>query len=85
MSFIGTIGFLAAVVTLFAYVPQAIKTIRTRKTRDLSLVTYILLACSSILWTTYGIIEGIPELWFTNSVIVILTVTILAIKIKNSS
>jgi MtN3 and saliva related transmembrane protein len=51
---ISTIGMLAAILTTGAYIPQAYKTIKTRQTRDLSMVTFTMLFAGTILWFIYG-------------------------------
>ena len=77
------IGFLAGILTLFTYVPQAIKTIQTRKTRDLSLTTLLLLSVSAILWVAYGLGKHLPAVWVTNSIVALLGLIILSIKLKD--
>jgi MtN3 and saliva related transmembrane protein len=76
------LGILAGGLTLLTYVPQAIQTISTRKTRDLSLITLILLFSSALLWVIYGLYKSLPAVWATNSVVACLGLIILSIKIK---
>jgi MtN3 and saliva related transmembrane protein len=78
------IGFVAGLLTLFTYVPQSIKTIKTRKTRDLSLSTLVLLSSSAVLWVVYGLHKSLVAVWLTNSVVTVLGIIILSIKIKNT-
>lgn len=78
-----TIGIIAGALTLTTYVPQAIKTIRTKKTRDLSLATYILLAASAFLWVAYGLGKDAPSIWVTNAVVGVLGLIILMMKIRS--
>ena len=56
------IGALAGVLTVVGFVPQAIKTIRSRKTSDLSLLTYLILTTSGTLWAIYGFMINSPSL-----------------------
>ncbi len=49
------VGFLGGFITVTAFVPQVIRTWRTRNTRDLSLGMVALLVTSGALWLTYGI------------------------------
>jgi len=51
---VSSIGMLAALLTTAAYIPQAYKTIRTRSTKDLSLITFSMLFAGTILWFIYG-------------------------------
>lgn len=78
------IGFVAGALTIIAYFPQAIKTIKTRKTRDLSLPTFVALTSSAVLWTIYGIGEAKPAIYITNGVVATLSLVILVIKIKEN-
>ena len=47
-------GIVAAVLTTGAYVPQAIKTIRSRRTNDLSVVTFTMLFVGTLCWIVYA-------------------------------
>ena len=53
---ISYVGILAAVLTTGAYIPQAYKTIKTRSTRDLSMVTFSLLFIGVVMWLVSGIL-----------------------------
>lgn len=54
-------GFAAAICTTVSFLPQAIKTLRTRKTEDISIFMYILLTVGVSLWLVYGFfIDSIP-------------------------
>ena len=76
------IGYLAGLLTLVGYLPQTIKTIRTRHTKDLSLSTFIIIGTASVLWTTYGISRHIPALWVTNGIVAACSIIITVIKMK---
>lgn len=54
--FIMLIGFIATGLTTISALPQTIKTLRTRSTKDISLVTYALLNIGLVVWLFYGII-----------------------------
>ena len=77
------IGYVAGALALIGYMPQTIKTIRSRKTKDLSLITFLTIGTSAILWTTYGIGRHIPAIWITNGVIALCTAIIAVIKLRN--
>jgi len=62
--------------------PQAIKTLKTRKVEDLSLITYLFLFLGSLSWFLYGnYLNDIP-LMATNSMTTILTGLILVLIVK---
>ncbi|CAH1656543.1 hypothetical protein CHELA1G11_11130 [Hyphomicrobiales bacterium] len=45
-----SLGALAAALTTLCWLPQAIRIIRTRDTRALSLITQVVFACGVFLW-----------------------------------
>ena len=49
-------GYLAGFLTVISFLPQVIRTWRSRKTGDLSLGMFSLLVTASTLWIIYGII-----------------------------
>lgn len=76
------IGSMAAILTTSSFVPQAVKIIRTRSTRDISLWMYIVLTTGSFCWLVYGILLSEPPLIFANLIGFTLTFIILILKIK---
>ena len=76
------IGFAAAFCTTSAYLPQAVKTLRTRDTRSLSLCMYVLVVCGGILWASYGIMIGSPSVMAANLISLSMTTLILLMKIR---
>ena len=76
------LGFAAAVVTTLCWLPQAIKTIRTRDTRSLSLLTQSGLLLGVILWLAYGLLTGDAPLIFANTITFVLIATIFVMKLR---
>ena len=82
MAYIDIIGFLAGTFTTLALAPQAIKSWKTKHTKDVSLGWIIILTIGVFLWIIYGILlEALPVI-VANSVTFILCVTVLVLKIK---
>jgi len=78
-----SIGFIAAILTTGAFVPQAWMTLRTRDTRSISLAMYIAFNIGISLWLTYGVlIDSRPMLW-ANVITLLLSMTILTVKWQN--
>jgi MtN3 and saliva related transmembrane protein len=75
------IGVFAGALTLIGYLPQTVKTIRTRKTKDLSLATFLIIGVSALLWTIYGLSKQLPSIWVTNAVVTFCSATIVSIKL----
>lgn len=78
------IGYLAAFLTTIAFLPQAIKTIRTRDTSGLSLAMYACLTVGILLWLLHGIHLGDYALIGANSVTLFLALPIFVIVASNT-
>ena len=76
------IGLLAAVCTTISFVPQAIRTIKTKHTKDLSLAMYSIFTTGVFLWLAYGILVKDLPIILANGVTLIFTATILFLIIK---
>ncbi|MFZ2753919.1 MAG: SemiSWEET transporter [Lysobacteraceae bacterium] len=76
-------GYLAAVMTTLAFVPQAIKTIRTRDTRSISLGMYVVFTAGIAMWLVYGIALDSMPMILANIVTFLLSATILGLKLKH--
>ena len=76
------IGLVAAVLTTAAFLPQVIKTWRTRRTRDISLGMFLVLCLGICLWLVYGLLRGDLPLILANAVTLALAGTILVFKLK---
>ena len=76
------IGFIAAVLTTTAFVPQFIKVWKTRSTQGISLRMYLMLCTGVLLWLVYGFeIRSLPVI-LANGVTLVLTLAILVLKIR---
>ncbi len=76
------IGFVAAIFTTVSFLPQAIKVIKTKQTKDLSLGMYMAFTIGVSLWTVYGIIGEFLPIIIANAITLIFAVIILIMKIK---
>jgi MtN3 and saliva related transmembrane protein len=76
------IGLVGAALTTFSFLPQAIKAIRTRHTKDLSMPMLVMLICGIICWVTYGIFIKDTPLIAANSVSLVFMTTLFFIKKK---
>ena len=76
------IGFIAAILTTSAYVPQVYKTWKTKSAGNISLTMYIAMFIGIILWLIYGIHLNSLAMIVANIVTAILTSIILVFKIR---
>lgn len=83
MNFITVIGLIAAALTTTAYLPQVIKSWRTKSAKDLSLGMLAILCTGIFLWLIYGILNQDLPIILSNAVTLMLTLTILVLKIKH--
>ena len=76
-------GYVAATLTTLAFVPQAVKTIRSRDTRSISLGMYVVFTIGIGFWLLYGIaLDSLPMI-VSNIITFALSATILALKIRH--
>jgi MtN3 and saliva related transmembrane protein len=75
-------GYVAAFCTTIAYVPQAIKVYKTKRTNDISIGTFLLLSTGVALWLVYGIIIVSFPIIAANAVTFILSLYIFIMKMK---
>jgi len=76
------IGLIAATLTTTAFFPQAIKAVKTKSTKDISLVMFLILCLGIFLWLVYGVIIKDLPLILANIVTFILAMIILVCKLK---
>lgn len=67
-TFITILGFVAAFFTTFSLLPQGLRAIKTKHTKDLSLPMIIMMEIGIILWLIYGIIIADMPLVFANGI-----------------
>lgn len=83
MSTTDWVGYVAAVLTTAAFLPQVIKTVKTGETKDISLGMYVMLCSGVALWLVYGLMLHALPIIIANAVTLILSAMILIMKVKN--
>lgn len=76
-------GFAAAALTTFAFVPQVVRTLRTRDTRAISLWMYVLFTGGVLQWLVYGSVLALWPVVIANGVTFLLAFAVLVLKIRN--
>jgi MtN3 and saliva related transmembrane protein len=76
------VGTIASVLTISAFIPQALRSWRTKSTKDLSYGTVVLLVSQSAAWLSYGVLLRDPALMITNSVTAVCALLILTAKLR---
>lgn len=77
------LGYLAAACTTLSFLPQVLRTLRTRDTSGISLWMYLLFCTGVALWLAYGIAIGDGPMVAANVVTLALAGAVLALKISN--
>jgi MtN3 and saliva related transmembrane protein len=77
------IGALAAILTTLCWVPQALKIVRDRETRAISLPGTLLCVLGVLLWLVYGVAIAESPLIGSSAVTLAITAMILALKIRH--
>ncbi len=75
---IAILGYLAAAASVASFAPQAIKIIRSRETKDISVGMYVLTVLAFALWLGYGIAQQQWPLVVSNGFCFLLSAFILA-------
>jgi len=76
------VGFTAATLTTIAFVPQAIKTFRSRDTNSISLGMYTVFTIGIAFWFAYGVLLRSWPMILSNIVTLGLSGGILAMKLR---
>ena len=76
------IGFIAALLTTTSFLPQAIKTIRTKNTSGISLFMYSLFSLGTLMWLLFGIFTNNSPIIIANAVTLVFAIIVLFYKIK---
>ena len=79
---ITAIGFAAAALTTLAFLPQAVKSWRSRSTTDVSLGMALLLVTGIVLWLAYGLLRADLPIIAANAVTLVLAGSILVSKLR---
>jgi len=82
MEYIEIIGYLAGFLTTVALLPQALKSWKSKHTKDVSLGWITILIVGVTLWFVYGLFIGSKPVILANLFTLILAILILFMKLK---
>ncbi len=74
------LGLIAGTLTTLAFLPQVIKTWKSRSAQDISVGMFLLFSAGVALWLFYGIRLGAVPIIAANAVTLILSLAILGMK-----
>ena len=76
------VGLCAGLLTTVSFLPQVIRTVKTKSSRDLSLGMVLLVMAGILLWLIFGILKGEWPIIIANTVTFFLAAILLACKLK---
>jgi MtN3 and saliva related transmembrane protein len=77
-------GTVAAIATTASFVPQVLQIFKTGNTEGISLTMYSIFVFGISMWLIYGILLNEPPIIAANSVTLLLSGTILFMKIRHT-
>jgi MtN3 and saliva related transmembrane protein len=77
------IGYIAGALTTIAFAPQLIKALKTKSTKDVSLLMLVCSTSGMVLWLVHGVQINDPAIIAANSVSILLAAALLGLKLKN--
>ncbi len=83
MDYVAGLGFLAGTFTSLAFVPQVIKVVKTKCTKGISALTYLIFILGLICWIIYSIILKSLPIFTANTLTLALAAPVLYLVIKN--
>ena len=79
---VDVLGMIAGTISAVVFLPQVIKTYRSKTAKDVSVWMFSLATVSVILWLVYGILIKNGPVIYTNSCVLLLSLIMLYLKLK---
>ena len=76
------LGLIAGSLTTLAFVPQVLKTWRTKSGDDISLGMFLLFSTGVLLWLVYGVLIDAYPVILANALTLLLSLAILWLKLR---
>ncbi len=74
------LGLLAGVCTTLSFLPQVVRTLRTRHARDLSAAWLLIFGFGTFTWLVYGVLRSDVPVAAANGVTLVLVLTLIVAK-----
>jgi len=84
-NFIDIIGYVAGIFIMFSFIPQVIKSYKTKKVEDISLLMIILTLIGTIFWEIYGFLANSKPIIIMNGLFGITAIYQLYLKIRHNN
>lgn len=77
------VGIIAGALSCTTFLPQVLKTWKSKSTKDVSLNTFLIASVSTTLWLVYGLLIHSISIIGTNIVVLFFSLTMLWLIFKN--
>jgi len=77
------VGIIAGALSCTTFLPQVIKTWKSKSTKDVSLTMFLIASLGTTLWLVYGILIDSISIIGTNIVVLFFSLTMLLLFYKN--
>jgi len=77
------VGIIAGALSCTTFLPQVIKTWKSKSTKDVSLTMFLIAAVSTALWIVYGFLINSFSVIATNIVVLVFSLTMLGLIYRN--
>lgn len=82
LSGIDILGYVAGLITAFTFLPQVLKTWKTKSAKDVSLAMFLIALTNQILWLAFGFLREDPVIIITNAVMLLMTGLMIVLKLR---
>ncbi len=84
MNGVDLLGYAAGAITSLTFLPQVIKTWKEKSAKDVSLLMFIIAAINEVMWIAYGALLDNWVIILTNAIVLAMSITMIALKLKYS-
>jgi len=79
------LGYIGGALTTISFLPQVVKSLRTRHMGDFNILFILLMLAGLVLWTVYGFMLGQLPLIVANAVTIALNLVLLWLKLDDTA
>ena len=76
------LGYTAGTISSLTFLPQVIKTWKSKSAGDISLLMFLFATASVVIWLIYGILKENGAIIYTNATILVLSSVMLVFKFR---
>jgi MtN3 and saliva related transmembrane protein len=82
MSGVEILGYTAGAITSLTFLPQVVKTWKSRSAADISLMMFLIAALNEVLWIMYGVLLDNTVIILTNAIVLAMSLTMIYFKLR---